>query len=157
MPNLVAELQQAIALNGLSPNQLEIEVVEASLMHNFEESLKQLQLLRGLGVRIALDDFGSGNCSMKMLRDLPIDTLKLDRHLIARLPTSVHDAVLTRGVIELCLAFDITVIAEGVETKEQYRWLRDNGCQYVQGFIVAHPLIADDAGNFAVPFDWDAD
>lgn len=129
MPNLVSELQRAISLNGLLPRQLEVEVTEVSLAHNLDEAARQLQELRNLGVRVALDDYGTGVCSLKVLRDLPIDTLKLDRHLIACLPASKADATLARGVIALCREFGITVIAEGVETREQYRWLVDNGCE----------------------------
>jgi diguanylate cyclase (GGDEF)-like protein/PAS domain S-box-containing protein len=154
MPNLVPELQRAIAGNRLLPQQLEVEVTETSLAHNLADAARQLQQLRNLGVRVALDDFGSGNCSLKLLRDLPIDTLKLDRHLIARLPDSKGDATLARGVIDLCREFGITVIAEGVETREQYQWLRDNGCELVQGFIVAKPLTAEEAGRFPARFDW---
>ena len=126
------------------------------MTQNFDESRKQLRLLRSLGVRVALDDFGSGDCSLAHLRDLELDTLKLDRHLIARLPDSTRDAALARCVIDLCKAFGVLVIAEGVETLEQYRWLQANGCEYVQGFLVARPLIAADAERFAEPFDWSA-
>lgn len=154
MPNLVAELQRAIAMNDLRPQQLEVEVVEASLMHNLEEAGAQLAQLRNLGVRIALDDFGSGPCSLSLLRDLPIDTLKLDRHLVARLPGSARDAILARSVIELCREYGITVIAEGVETREQYQWLLAHQCEFIQGFVVSRPLTAADAGNFPLRFDW---
>ncbi|WAH59213.1 EAL domain-containing protein [Pseudomonas silvicola] len=154
MPNLVPELQRAIAMNGLQAQQLEVEVVETSLMHNQEEALRQLHELHNLGVRVALDDFGTGHCSLKLLRDLPIDTLKLDRHLVAHLPESSRDAALARNVIELCQDFDITVIAEGVETREQYQWLQANGCELAQGFIVAKPLTSEDATGFPRYFDW---
>lgn len=156
MPNLVAELQRAIAMNDLRPQQLEVEVVEASLMHNFEEASAQLAQLRNLGVRIALDDFGSGPCSLSLLRDLPIDTLKLDRHLVARLPGSARDAILARAVIELCREYGITVIAEGVETREQYQWLLAHQCELIQGFVVSRPLTATDAGDFPLLFDWNS-
>lgn len=154
MPNLATELQRAISANKLSANQLEIEVVEASLTHNPEQARRQLKQLRSLGVRVALDDFGTGNCSVKMLRDLPIDTLKLDRQLIAQLPGSAADAAMAKGIIEMCLAFGITVIAEGVETHEQYQWLRAAGCQFVQGFVVARPMTAEDASAFPAAFQW---
>jgi len=154
MPNLVPELQRAIAMNGLQAQQLEVEVVETSLMHNQEEAMRQLHELHNLGVRVALDDYGTGNCSLKLLRDLPIDTLKLDRHLVARLPESTRDATLARSVIDLCRDFDITVIAEGVETREQYQWLQAHGCELAQGFIVAKPLTSEDATAFPGHFDW---
>ena len=156
MPNLATELRQVLERHGLEPWQLEVEITEDALTQNLDESRKQLRLLRSLGVRVALDDFGSGACSLAHLRDLQLDTLKLDRHLIAKLPGSARDAALARCVIDLCKAFGVLVIAEGVETLEQYRWLQANGCEYVQGFLVARPLIAADAERFAEPFDWSA-
>jgi len=156
LPNLVTELRQVMERHALQPRQLEVEVTEEALMQNPDETRKQLRLLRHLGVRVALDDFGSGPCSLAHLRDLELDTLKLDRHLIARLPDSPRDAVLVRMVIDLCKQYGLLVIAEGVETLEQYQWLQAHGCEYVQGFLVARPLIAEDAVSFVEPFDWSA-
>ena len=154
MPNLVTELRQVLERHGLQAHHLEVEVTEDALMHNPEETRKQLRLLRNLGVRVALDDFGSGQCSLAHLRDLELDTLKLDRHMIARLPASSRDAALVRTVIDLCKQYGMLVIAEGVETVEQYEWLQANGCEYVQGFLVARPMMAEDVGDFVQPFDW---
>ncbi|MHC6227744.1 putative bifunctional diguanylate cyclase/phosphodiesterase [Pseudomonas sp. X10] len=148
MPNLADELHRVIQDQGLEPAQLEVEVAETSLMYDIDAAAKQLHRLHELGVRIALDDFGAGECSLRMLRDLPIDTLKLDRHLVARLPDSVADAALMRSVLVLCREYRITVVAEGVETLGQADWLRSHGCEYVQGFLVAHPMTALDAGAF---------
>ena len=156
MPNLVTELRQVLERHGLQARHLEVEVTEEALMHNPEETRKQLRLLRNLGVRVALDDFGSGPCSLSHLRDLELDTLKLDRHLIARLPASSRDAALVRSVIDLCKQYGMLVIAEGVETVEQYEWLQANGCEYVQGFLVARPMMAEDVADFLQPFDWSA-
>ncbi|QXI28147.1 putative bifunctional diguanylate cyclase/phosphodiesterase [Pseudomonas vanderleydeniana] len=156
MPNLVDELQEVIERYDLRPSQLEVEVTEAALMQDFEASRKQLRRIRAQGVRVALDDFGSGHCSLNHLRDLELDTLKLDRHLIARLLDSPRDAALARSVIELCQQFGLLVIAEGVETLEQAQWLRAAGCPLVQGFLVARPLIARDATGFDKTFDWSA-
>jgi len=156
MPNLVTELRQVVERHGLKPRHLEVEVTEAALMHNPDETRKQLRLLRNLGVRVALDDFGSGPCSLSHLRDLELDTLKLDRHLIGRLPESSRDAALVRNVIDLCKEYGMLVIAEGVETMAQYHWLQANGCEYVQGFLVARPMMAEDIGYFVQPFDWGA-
>lgn len=154
MPGLVEELQRVIQLYQLDPAQLEVEVAETSLMYNIDAAVKQIHRLRDLGVRVALDDFGAGDCSLRMLRDLPIDTLKLDRHLVARLPDSAVDAALVRSVISLCGDYRITVIAEGVETPVQAAWLKANGCEYVQGFLVAYPMTAADASSFPAIFPW---
>ncbi len=156
MPNLVTELRQVLERHDLQARHLEVEITEEALMQHPEETRKQMRLLRNLGVRVALDDFGSGPCSLSLLRDLELDTVKLDRHLIARLPESRRDAALVRHVIDLCQQFDILVIAEGVETLAQYEWLRANGCGFVQGFLVAKPLVAEDVGDFVQPFDWSA-
>lgn len=154
MPNLVDELRRVIEEHGLQPAQLEVEVAETSLIYNIDAAIKQVKRLHELGVRVALDDFGAGECSLRMVRDLPIDTLKLDRHLVSRLPDSAGDAALVRSVIGLCADYAITVIAEGVETVAQAAWLKANGCAYVQGFLVARPMTCADASGFPAIFPW---
>jgi len=149
MPNLAAQLQQVIERHGLQGRQLEVEISEDCLMSNLEESTKQLKLLRQIGVRTALDDFGLGNCSLAHLRDLAFDTLKLDPQLVARLPDSARDAVMARSIIELCGHFDVVVVAEGVETQEQARWLKANGCPFIQGPIAAAPLMAEEVADWS--------
>lgn len=154
MPNLAEELGRVIASHDLQPAQLEVEVAETSLAANHALALQQLHKLRKLGVRIALDDFGAGECSLRLLRDLPIDTLKIDRHLVARLPGSAADVALVRSVIGLCREYGVCVIAEGVETREQAQWLQANGCEYAQGFLVARPMTEQAATGFPGFFDW---
>jgi diguanylate cyclase (GGDEF)-like protein/PAS domain S-box-containing protein len=149
MPNLAAQLQQVIERHGLQGRQLEVEISEDCLMSNLEESTKQLKLLRQIGVRTALDDFGLGNCSLAHLRDLAFDTLKLDPQLVARLPDSARDAVMARSIIELCGHFDVVVVAEGVETQEQARWLKANGCPFIQGPIASSPLMAEEVADWS--------
>ncbi|MFN3356979.1 MAG: putative bifunctional diguanylate cyclase/phosphodiesterase, partial [Pseudomonas sp.] len=148
-PNLANQLQQVIERHGLQAWQLEVEIGEECLMSNLEEATKQLKLLRRIGVRIALDDFGSGQCSLAHLRDLEFDTLKLDSQLVARLPGSLRDAAMARSIIELCGHFDVLVVAEGVETQEQAHWLKAHGCSFIQGPWAAQPLIAEDIANWS--------
>jgi len=156
MPNLATELRLVLERHQLMPRQLEVEISEEALLHNPDEARKQLRLLRNLGVRVALDDFGSGPCSLTHLRDIELDTLKLDRHLIARVLTSPRDAALARNIIELAREFGVQVIAEGVESIAQYQWLLANGCPFAQGGLVARPLMADEVRDFVPPFDWSA-
>ncbi|MBJ2205489.1 EAL domain-containing protein [Pseudomonas sp. 1079] len=151
MPNLANQLQQMLERHGLQARQLEVEIGEDCLMSNLAESTKQLQLLRRIGVRIALDDFGCGQCSLAHLRDLAFDTLKLDPQLVARLPGSVRDAAMARSIIQLCEHFGVLVIAEGVETLEQTQWLKANGCAHIQGPWAALPLMAEDVAGWSYP------
>ena len=151
MPNLASQLQQILERYGLQGRQLAVEIGENCLMSNLEESTKQLQLLRRIGVRIALDDFGSGHCSLAHLRDLQFDTLKLDPQLVARLPGSTRDAAMARSIIQLCGHFDVLVIAEGVQTLEQIQWLKANGCTHIQGPWAAAPLMAEDVAGWSYP------
>lgn len=151
MPNLASQLQQVLERHGLQGRQLEVEISEDSLMSNLEETHKQLKLLRQIGVRIALDDFGLGQCSLAHLRDLAFDTLKLDPQLVARLPGSVRDAAMARSIIQLCAHFDVLVIAEGVETLEQSQWLKANGCMFIQGPWAAQPLVAEEMATWSHP------
>ena len=149
MPNLANQMQQVIERHGLQARQLEVAIGEDCLMNNLEEATKQLKLLRHVGVRIALDDFGCGPCSLAHLRDLAFDTLKLDPQLVARLPGSVRDAAMARSIIELCGHFEVLVVAEGVETPEQAQWLKANGCAFIQGPWAAQPLMAEDVVHWS--------
>ena len=151
MPNLAAQLQQVLERHGLQGRQLEVEIGEDSLTSNLEESAKQLKLLRQIGVRIALDDFGMGHCSLAHLRDLDFDTLKLDPQLVSRLPDSPRDAAMARSIIELCGHFDVLVVAEGVATQAQAEWLKANGCPFIQGPWVAQPLMAQEIVAWTPP------
>ncbi|KAB0566703.1 putative bifunctional diguanylate cyclase/phosphodiesterase [Pseudomonas sp. R11F] len=151
MPNLANQLQQVLEQHGLKARQLEVEISEDCLMNNLQDSTKQLKLLRQIGVRIALDDFGSGRCSLAHLRDLEFDTLKLDPQLVARLPGSTRDAAMARSIIQLCEHFDVLVIAEGVETSEQALWLKTHGCLFIQGPLAAQPLLAEEVGAWSHP------
>ncbi|RMU41077.1 Response regulator/sensory box/GGDEF domain/EAL domain protein [Pseudomonas syringae pv. primulae] len=104
-------------------------------------------------MRIALDDFGTGECSLSHLRNLQLDTLKLDRRFVANIVESKREAAMARSIIDLSRNLDMLVIAEGVETVEQYQWLADNGCQVMQGFLIAHPMVAEDALHFPGHFE----
>ncbi|MEB0040235.1 MULTISPECIES: EAL domain-containing protein [unclassified Pseudomonas] len=155
LPNLASELHLAINRYGLRPHQLEVEISEGSLAQSLIHSRKQLQALREVGVRIAMDDFGVGECSLSLLHTLELDTLKIDRQFVARLLDSPRDAAVARSVIQLCRELGMLVIAEGVDKAEHYQWLAENGCHLVQGALITPPLTADGALQFLKPFDWD--
>jgi EAL domain-containing protein (putative c-di-GMP-specific phosphodiesterase class I) len=104
--------------------------------------------IRDAGIRIAIDDFGTGFSSLSYLQRLPIDTLKIDRSFISRIPTNESDMKLVRSIISIGKELDLEVVAEGVETKEQLEFLRSIGCDQVQGFYFARPLAAPDFEQF---------
>jgi diguanylate cyclase (GGDEF)-like protein/PAS domain S-box-containing protein len=156
MPNLAGELRRAMQRFDLKPGQLEVEITEASLVHNLAHSRNQIRHLHDIGVSVALDDFGVGECSLTHLRNLDIDTLKIDRHFIAGMLTTPRDTAVARSIIDLCRNLNVLVIAEGVETIEQYQWLADNGCQLIQGYLVSRPMLADEALRFPETLDWEA-
>ncbi|GAB7530813.1 EAL domain-containing protein [Pseudomonas sp. 3A(2025)] len=147
LPSLASELQRALEYHGLCPGQLEVEISERSLIHNLAHSRKQLRQLRDIGVRVALDDFGAGDCSLAHVRTLELDTLKIDRHFVATLLDSPRDAALAHSIIELARNLGMLVMADGVSSSEQYHWLLTHGCQLIQGPLVAAPMNADQAAD----------
>jgi EAL domain-containing protein (putative c-di-GMP-specific phosphodiesterase class I) len=102
--------------------------------------VKKLTLLRNAGVRIAIDDFGTGYSSLSRLSTLPIDTLKIDRSFIRRVPEDEAGRILVKTVISLARAFHLTTVAEGVETPQQFEFLRDVGCHQSQGYLHSRPV-----------------
>jgi len=134
-----AVIQRAVEQAGFPAEQLELEITEGSLMRNPEAALECLQQWKELGVRIAVDDFGSGYSSFGYLSRLPVDRLKLDKSLIRRLTTERKDAVIVRSIIALGKDLGVGVIAEGVETEQQLQMLRELGCLQVQGYLLARP------------------
>ncbi len=153
LPNLASELKRAMDRFELKPGQIEVEITETALVNNLSHSHKQLKLLHDVGVSIALDDFGTGECSLSHLRNLQLDTLKLDRRFVANIVGSKREAAMASSIIDLSRNLDMLVIAEGVETAEQYQWLAANGCQVIQGFLIAHPMVPEDALRFPGHFD----
>ena len=113
-------------------------------MEDPETARVTLLKLKGLGVTIAIDDFGSGYSSLSYLRHFPIDRLKIDQTFIRDLTTSADDAAIARAIIALGHNMNLRVVAEGVETAEQLAFLRDNGCDVMQGYLCSEPVSADD-------------
>jgi len=137
----------------LSPELLELEVTESLLMDNIDNVIDQLSDIRSLGVSLAIDDFGTGYSSLSYLKQLPVDILKVDRSFVKDLPNNSDDREITSLIITLAKKLNRKVIAEGVETKGQIDFLRENGCDYGQGYFYAKPLPADE---FLVAlFNWD--
>ena len=121
---------------------MELEITESILMKDFEKSIKLLTEIRDLGINIALDDFGTGYSSLSYLKQLPINTLKIDKSFIDNIVTNEREKAIVDGIIQLAQKIDLDVIAEGVETKEQIKLLQSMGCNQIQGYYFSKPLPA---------------
>jgi diguanylate cyclase (GGDEF)-like protein len=134
---LVRMVSRILEQTRLDPAYLEMELTESMVMHNVESAIATLQGLKSLGVALSVDDFGTGYSSLAYLKDLPIDTLKIDRAFVRDIGAGDEgdEGVLAQAIISLGHALDLKVIAEGVETDAQLRFLRRHGCDQVQGFL----------------------
>ncbi|MBP2301322.1 bifunctional diguanylate cyclase/phosphodiesterase [Azospirillum picis] len=137
---LPLKVAHALDINGLSGPELEIEVTEGTLIGDVEAAAATLTALKRRGVLIALDDFGTGYSSLSYLHRLPIDKLKIDRSFIHDLSTGASDSSVPRAIVGLGRSLGLSVIAEGVETQEQLRLLRDLSCESYQGFLFSRPV-----------------
>ena len=138
-PDFVEEVMQAVAQAGATPDALELEVVESSIIRNMEQAVDMMTRLTGSGIRFSLDDFGTGFSSLAYLRHFPVQVLKLDRTFLAQVETSPRDAALVRSIIAMGHGLGFTVVAEGVESTEQAELLRSMGCDAGQGYLWAKP------------------
>ncbi|MGH8352676.1 MAG: bifunctional diguanylate cyclase/phosphodiesterase [Pseudomonas sp.] len=151
-PQLSARIEQLLKASGLDPARLQLEITENFIMSQAEEALAILHQLKHLGVQLAIDDFGTGYSSLSYLKRLPLDILKIDQSFVRGLPDDPHDAAIARAIIALGRSMQLTVIAEGVETKAQERFLALEGCEQIQGYVVSRPLPAEAfAHNFLDP------
>ncbi|MGD9753643.1 MAG: EAL domain-containing protein [Acidimicrobiia bacterium] len=138
--SLVDDVAMAIALSGIDPSWLVIEITESVVMRDTSASVNWLHALKQLGVRIAIDDFGTGYSSLAYLQLFPIDVMKIDRSFVLGLGTDPKATELVRAVINLSESLGMTTLAEGIETEEQLSELRRLGCQLGQGFAFAKPM-----------------
>ena len=141
LPNLV---HQILLETGLAPARLELEITEGVLIGDFNRAVSILRRLKTLGVRIAMDDFGTGYSSLSYLQSFPFDKIKIDQSFIANLGRSQQAATIVRAVIALGRGLALPVVAEGVETEEQLKFLASESCNEIQGYFVGRPKpIAD--------------
>jgi len=138
--NLPEGIRRVLEETGLDPRHLEIEITESAAIQNAAFTVEVLSALRAIGVRIAIDDFGTGHAALAYLKQFPIDALKIDRAFVADLETSQEDRAIVTAIISLAHGLGIRVIAEGVETEGQLRFLAEGGCDEYQGFLLSPPL-----------------
>jgi diguanylate cyclase (GGDEF)-like protein len=142
--NLVHDVTSALRDAGMHPALLELEITESMLMHKPDKAIAILREFRDLGVRLAIDDFGTGYSSLSNLKQFPIDTIKVDRSFIRELPGNAENRGITEAIIAMGRALSLTVVAEGVETKEQAEYLREHACDEFQGFYFSKAVRASE-------------
>jgi EAL domain-containing protein (putative c-di-GMP-specific phosphodiesterase class I) len=140
--NLLVVIEDALEKSGLDPKNLEIEITENTLMINSAANLEMLQRLRELGSRIAIDDFGTGFCSFSYLLEYHVDRLKIDQSFVRRAVEDANAAAVVRTILAMSHGLNIKVVAEGVETAEQLKFLRRRRCDEAQGYLFARPITA---------------
>ena len=133
---------------GLEPGLLELELTESVLMQDAESTGRTLLALKALGVQLAVDDFGTGYSSLSYLTQFPIDTLKIDQSFVRKMLLNTSDASMISTVISMGKNLNQRVIAEGVETEEQLRFLQARQCHEGQGYYFSHPLNTEDFAKF---------
>lgn len=133
---------------GLDPRYLELEVTESLIMQDLAGALQRMRELKALGVKLSIDDFGTGYSSLSALKSFPVSQLKIDRSFLADIPGDVDNMAITSAIISLAQKLGLEVIAEGVETEEQARFLLDSGCVNIQGYLFARPVSANEFHAF---------
>jgi diguanylate cyclase (GGDEF)-like protein/PAS domain S-box-containing protein len=137
--DLVSLVHSILLETGLAPDRLELEITEGVLIEDFDRGLALLRRLKALGVRISMDDFGSGYSSLSYLQAFPFDKIKIDRAFVMNLGRNPQSAAIVRAVIDLGHGLEMSIVAEGVETLEQLGFLSEEGCDAVQGYLIGRP------------------
>lgn len=139
-PDFIDQVLQILDTYEVSPEEIELEITESILIDDFKDITEKLVILRNLGIRISLDDFGTGYSSLSYLKGLPIDTLKIDKSFIDTLITDENTRIITESIIFMVKKLGFETIAEGVETKAQFDYLTEIGCDNIQGYYLSKPL-----------------
>ena len=143
-PDLVDKVRDTLAVSGVDPALLTLEITETALVEESHAMMTRLRELKALGVRLAIDDFGTGYSSLSYLRQFPMDAVKIAKPFVDHVAEGADDSALARAIITIGETLDLEVIAEGIEREAQMRKLRELGCRFGQGFYVSRPLPADE-------------
>jgi len=138
--DVIQDINDALELSGLAPSHLEIELTESLLLQDGEKGIEILNRLKELGIKVSIDDFGTGFSSLSYLKRLPVDKLKIDKSFVDDLEKDTGNAAIVTAIITLSHNLNLTVVAEGVESQEQYEILRNFECDEIQGYLISHPL-----------------
>jgi EAL domain-containing protein (putative c-di-GMP-specific phosphodiesterase class I) len=143
-PRLAEMIGELLAESGLDPALLTLEITESGLITDSPSAHRNLELLHGQGVRLSIDDFGTGHAGFAYLKDFPVDELKIDGSFVSGLGVSAEDTAIVASCIDIGHAMGMSVVAEGIETREQLERLTEMGCDIIQGYFYSMPL-ADEA------------
>ena len=138
--NLIEILEQSIVKHQINPQHVELEITESLLMEHHHITLSTLNRISELGLHLSIDDFGTGYSSLSYLKQFPIDTLKIDRSFVRDITTDPNDEAIVTAIIALAKSLNLQLIAEGVETEQQFQFIKDNKCQVAQGYYFSKPL-----------------
>ena len=139
-PQLLNKIKNILEEYHVIPQHFEIEITESVAIDNFDDTISKLNQIRKTGVRVALDDFGTGYSSLNYLRQFPLDALKIDRTFIHEVMFNSQTAAIVKTIISIAHSLNLPVIAEGVETEEQFNFLYDLNCDFIQGFLISPPV-----------------
>lgn len=139
-PGLITSLKDILEITGCPVDCLELEITESTLMDHVDEAILTMRQIKEMGISIAIDDFGTGYSSLSYLKRFPIDVLKVDRSFVMDIPNDLSDMEITAAVIAMAHKLSLKVVAEGIETKDQVDFLKQNRCEYGQGFMIARPM-----------------
>ena len=137
---LADEIENALRTSGIAAHRLELEVTENALMCNLSSTSHLLRQIRALGVSLSIDDFGTGYSSLAYLKRLPLNTLKIDRSFIQDIPSSSQDMEIVQAIILMAHTLHLQVVTEGVETTQQFEFLNQFGCDFIQGYLLSRPV-----------------
>jgi EAL domain-containing protein (putative c-di-GMP-specific phosphodiesterase class I) len=146
-PELVESIAAVLQEHAMESHQLEIELTESMVMKDVDRAISVLRNLKALGVKLSIDDFGTGYSSLSYLKRFPIDELKIDQSFVQDIATNTDDAAIVLAIISLAHSLRLRVIAEGVETASQLDFLRQHGCDEMQGYHFSRPLPAAELGK----------
>lgn len=142
-PDFVDHVSSALAITGMAPSSLNLEITESVVVGNTEETISKMNELKALGLSFSIDDFGTGYSSLAYLKRLPVDELKIDRSFIQDIPQDDSNMAIVEAVMAMASHLNFTVTAEGVETRQQLEFLKKQGCSFYQGYLASKPLSAD--------------
>ncbi|MDP2833038.1 MAG: EAL domain-containing protein [Pseudomonadota bacterium] len=143
-PDFVAGVAQILAESGADPTRLKLELTESAVLGNVEEAIARMVSLKALGIGLSLDDFGTGYSSLSYLKRLPVEQVKIDRSFVGDLTRDSNDAAIVRAILAMSDSLGLAVVAEGVETDQQFAFLIQYGCPLFQGYLFGRPMPAEE-------------